>query len=82
MYAEHDLQRMKDMDAYIGISDNPNIAELNGIGKDKIEIYNKYYTKSVHIEERIQNTKWCILRYPTNAMAQMSNMSYEEFEDF
>ena len=82
MYAKHDLQRMKDMDAYIGISANPNTAELNGIDEKNLEIYNKYYTKPVHIKERVQNTKWCILRYPTNAMAQMSNMSYEEFEDF
>lgn len=82
MYAKHDLQRMQDMDAYVGISANPNTAELNGINKSNLEIYNKYYTKSVHIKERVQNTKWCILRYPTNAMAQMNNMSYEEFEDF
>ena len=81
-YAKHDLQRMQDMDAYVGISANPNTAELNGINKSNLEIYNKYYTKSVHIKERVQNTKWCILRYPTNAMAQMNNMSYEEFENF
>lgn len=82
MYAKHDLQRMQDMDAYIGISANPNTAELNGIDKNNLEIYNKYYTHPVHIKERVQNTKWCILRYPTNAMAQISNMSYEDFEDF
>ena len=82
MYAKHDLQRMQDMDAYIGISSNPNTAEFNGIDKNNLEIYNKYYTHPVHIKERVQNTKWCILRYPTNAMAQISNMSYEDFEDF
>ena len=29
MYAKHDLQRMQDMDAYVGISANPNTAEWN-----------------------------------------------------
>lgn len=82
MYAKHDLQRMKDMDAYIGITANPNTAELNGIDKNNLEIYNKYYTKPVHIEERVKNTKWCILRYPTEGLAQSSNMSMEEFEKF
>lgn len=82
MYAKHDLQRMQDMDAYVGISANPNTAEWNGIDENNLQIYNKYYREPVHIKERVQNTKWCILRYPTNAMAQMSNMSYEEFEDF
>lgn len=82
LYAKHDLQRMKDMDAYIGIRASSNTAELNGITKEKIEMYNKYYTLPVHFEERVKNTKWCILRYPNNSMAQMSNMSLEEFEDF
>lgn len=43
---------------------------------------NKYYTLPVHFQERVKNTKWCILRYPNTSMAQMSNMSTEEFEDF
>ena len=82
LYAKHDLQRMKDMDAYIAIRANSNTAELNGISKEKMEVYNKYYTVPVHFEERVKNTKWCILRYPNKSMAQMSNMSTEEFEDF
>ena len=44
MYAKHDLQRMKDMDAYIGVRASTNTAELNGISKEKMEIYNNYYT--------------------------------------
>ena len=81
-YAKHDLQRMKDMDAYIGIRASTNTAELNGISKEKMELYNKYYTLPVHFEERVKHTKWCILRYPNASMAQMSNMNTEEFEDF
>ena len=82
VYEKHDLQRMKDMDAYIGIRASVNTAELNGIPKRKMELYNKYYTLPVHFEERVKNTKWCILRYPNASMAQMSNMNTEEFEDF
>lgn len=82
MYAKHDLIRMEDMDAYIGIRANQNIAELIDVPENKMEMYNKYYTFPVHIKERVENTKWCILRYPNNAMAQMSNMSLERFEDF
>ncbi len=82
IYAKHDLQRMKDMDAYIGIRAITNTAELNGISKENMELYNKYYTLPVHFEERVKRTKWCILRYPNSSMAQMSNMNTEEFEDF
>ncbi len=79
IYAKHDLQRMKDMDAYIGVRASTNTAELNGIPVEKMEIYNKYYTLPVHFEERVKHTKWCILRYPNASMAQMSNMNTEEF---
>lgn len=82
LYAKHDINRMKDMDAYIGITANSNSSELNGISNKKIELYNKYYTVPVHFEQRVKNTKWCILRYPNDSMAQMNNMSTEEFEDF
>lgn len=82
MYAKHDKDRMKDMDAYIGIRATSNIAELNGICKEKLELYNKYYTLPVHFEQRVKHTKWCILRYPNKSMAQMSKMNTEEFEDF
>ena len=82
IYAKTDLQRMKDMDAYIGVRASTNVSELNGISKEKMELYNKYYTLPVHFEERVKHTKWCILRYPNASMAQMSNMNTEEFEDF
>lgn len=82
MYAKHDEARMKDMDAYIGIKATPNTAELNGISQKVMNLYNKYYTVPVHFEERVKHTKWCILRYPNNAMAQMSKMSKDEFEDY
>lgn len=82
IYSKHDLERMKDMDAYIGIRANLNTAELSGIPKEKLELYNKYYTIPVHFEERAKNTKWCVLRYPNYSMAQMSNMNIDDFEDF
>lgn len=82
IYAKHDLQRMKDMDAYIGVRASTNTAELNGISTEKMEMYNKYYTMPVHFEERVKHTRWCILRYPNASMAQMSNMNTENFEDF
>lgn len=82
MYAKQDEARMKDMDVYIGIRATSNISELHGISKEKMELYNKYYTVPVHFEQRVKHTKWCILRYPNSSMAQMSKMNTEEFEDF
>lgn len=82
LYAKHDAKRMKDMDAYIGIRASSNTSELNGVSKEIMEMYNKYYTTQVHFEERVKNTKWCILRYPNDSMAQMAKMNKDEFEDY
>lgn len=81
IYAKHELQRMKEMDAYIGIRASNNTAELVDITNEKMNLYNSFYTLPVHFEERCSK-KWCILRYPNYSMAQMSNMSTEKFEDF
>ena len=82
LYAKHDWNRMKDMEAYIGIRATGNSAELSGVPSEKMEMYNKYYTSQVHFKERVKNTKWCILRYPDKSMAQMSNMNIDDLEDF
>lgn len=82
LYSKFDETRMKEMNAYIGIRATSNTSELSSIDSKIMDMYNKYYTVPVHFEERVKRTKWCILRYPNNSMAQMSKMSLEEFEDF
>ena len=80
-YAKYDLIKMQNVDAYIGIrAANPK--ELDGISKEDMETYNKYYQTPVHFEERVKNTKWCILRYPNDWLAKLAKMSLEEFTDF
>ncbi|MBR3002168.1 MAG: aminopeptidase [Clostridia bacterium] len=80
-YRKYDLVRMQDTDCYIGIrSANPK--DLDGISKESMEIYNRIYQTPVHLEERVKNTRWCILRYPNESMAQMAKMSLEEFTEF
>lgn len=80
-YAKYDLIKMQNVDAYIGIrAANPK--ELDGISKENMEMYNKYYQTPVHFEERVKNTKWCILRYPNEWLATLAKMSLEEFTDF
>ena len=80
-YAKYDLQKMQGADAYIGIR-SADSKDLEGISKESMDIYNKYYQNPVHFEERVQNTKWCILRFPNEAMAKMAGMSLSEFTDF
>lgn len=82
LLADFELARMKEMDAYIGIRAGNNSSELSDVPQDKLELYSKLFVKPVHMEQRVNHTKWVILRYPNNAMAQMAEMSTEAFEEF
>ena len=68
--------------AFISIrgSDNPfDLADVPGKHKDW---HMQHFWKPVHIEQRVKHTKWVVLRYPNNAMAQLAEKSQESFEDF
>lgn len=80
--AKFDCHRMENMHAYIGLRGGENAYETCDVPSDNMRCYNKHYSYHVHHERRVKNTKWVILRYPTQAMSQMSAMSTEAFEDF
>lgn len=80
--ASFELARMKEMDAYIGIRAGENSNELGDVPDDKMKLYSKLFNEPVHSEQRVEHTKWVILRYPNSAMAQMAEMSTEAFENF
>lgn len=82
MMARYDAERMKDMDAYIGIRGGENVSELADVPQEKKSIYMQFYMKPVHGEIRVPHTKWCVLRYPNPSMAQLADTSTEAFEDF
>lgn len=80
--AKYEIQRMKDMDAYIGIRGGLNSSEFSGLSGEQMKIYSSEYSKPLHSDIRVPDTKWVVLRYPTDSMAQSANMSTEDFEDF
>ncbi len=80
--AELHLELMTRADAYIGLRGSDNPFDLADIDIRQIEKQNKLFYKPVHLEERVKRTKWVVLRYPNNAMAQLAQTSQETFEDF
>lgn len=74
--------RMEKMDAYIGIRGGNNSMELSDISDESMQIFSKHYGFPVHHELRVNKTNWVVLRWPTEAMAQLAKMSTEAFEDF
>lgn len=75
-----ELYLMKQMDAYIGIRAAANAAEFSDVPAEKHNLYEKFTAPSLN--ERVDHTKWVILRYPTPSMAQRMNRSQEAFEEF
>lgn len=80
--AKYDSFRMAEMDAYIGIRGGNNSNEFCDVPDKNMRIESEFYSHPVHHEIRVKKTKWVILRYPTEGMAQQANMSTASFEDF
>ncbi|MNI31788.1 Aminopeptidase T [compost metagenome] len=81
-WAEIDLNRMKQMDCYIGIRAGENVNDLSDVPEENMKLYNSLYSHPVHSEQRVKHTKWVVLRYPNASMAQLANTTTEAFEDF
>lgn len=82
LMAEIDAAEMGKMDCYVAIRGTDNVAELSDVPADKMELYNKLYMDPVHHQIRVPKTRWVVLRYPNYAMAQLSGLSTDAFEDF
>ncbi|MEW5796059.1 MAG: aminopeptidase [Candidatus Zixiibacteriota bacterium] len=80
--AELHLELMKRADAYIGLRGSDNPFDLADIPQGQMDLWNSVFYKPVHLEERVKRTRWVVLRYPNNAMAQLAETSQEAFEDF
>jgi aminopeptidase len=80
-WAEFELAQMKQMDAYLGIRAAANVSETADVPGEKQQLYMRNYLKPV-LDQRVNHTKWCIMRYPTASFAQLANTSTVAFEDF
>jgi aminopeptidase len=80
--AENDRALMKEMDCYIGFSSLRNLSAHADVPQERMELYNRVYYEPVHMEQRLNHTRWVVLRFPSPALAQLSDMSEEAFENF
>ncbi len=80
--AKYDGARMAEMDAYIGIRGGENCNETSDVPEKNLQIESEFYSHPVHHELRVKKTKWVVLRYPNQGMAQQAGMSTDAFEDF
>jgi aminopeptidase len=74
------LAQMKKMDAYIALRGGHNSTEMSDVPPEQMKLVARKM-KPV-LDWRVKKTRWCVLRWPTPAMAQSAGMSTEAFEDF
>ncbi len=79
--AKFEVARMREMQAFIGIRGPGNASELGDVPGPQMAAYDRLYSRPIN-DIRIPHTKWCVLRYPTNGLAQLAEMSLEAFTDF
>jgi aminopeptidase len=72
---------MEAVDAYIGVRGSTNPFDLADVDADHTKWFEQAYWDQVHIPVRLKK-KWCVLRYPNPAMAQLAERATEEFADF
>ncbi|MFZ9980330.1 MAG: aminopeptidase, partial [Opitutales bacterium] len=78
--ADHELARMKKMQAYVAVRGSDNIFEGSDIPAAQAKL-NGEMMRPV-LDHRVNKTKWVVLRWPTSSMAQQAKMSTEAFADF
>jgi len=78
--AEIELFQMRRVQAYVGVRGGDNATELADVPHEGVALNARLFVKPVHMEQRVNHTKWVVLRCPTPSMAQLAGMSTEAFE--
>jgi len=81
LLGERDLEFMKQMTCYVAIRGGNNVTELSDVPDDRMKLFQQYWQKPV-LDQRVNHSRWVVLRWPTPSMAQLANMSTEAFENF
>ena len=79
-YSAVQMNLIERMQAYIAIRGSHNITESSDVPTDRMKLVTSKMRPVMN--HRVQKTKWCVLRWPSPSMAQLSNMSTEAFEEF
>ena len=81
-YAEAHLDLMRRAACFLSLRGSDNPFDLQGLPDSQVAIMGRDFMVPVHMEQRLNRTRWCVLRYPNAAMAVMARRNQREFEDF
>ena len=74
-----EMFRMKRVQAYIAIRGSANANETSDVPGDLTAMFSRVMRPV--LDRRVNQTRWCVLRWPTPSMAQAAGMSTEAFEN-
>jgi len=77
---DYELARMKKVACYCAIRGGANSYESADVPSDKQSLYSRVLRPV--LDQRVNKTRWVVLRWPSPSMAQSAGMSTEAFEDF
>ena len=72
---------MREMQCYVRVNGTDNPFDTADIPDDARRWEREHYMQRVHLNLRVPNTKWVVLRYPSDSMAQQARRSREAFAD-
>lgn len=75
-----DMSQMEHTDVWIGLRAYANTRRLTSVDPRKVGRRSKVLRPIQR--ERVENTRWVLTVFPTEALAQEADMSLSEFEDF
>ena len=75
-----ELFRMRRMQAYIALRGTTNANEAADVPSEQTALFARAMRPVLN--QRVNKTRWVVLRWPTSSMAQAAGMSTEAFEDF
>ncbi len=81
-YAAAHMDLMKRADTFLSIRGSDNPFDLQGVSDEQMSLMGKLFMTPVHMQERLNNTRWCVLRYPNAPMAVMAHRNQRDFEKF
>lgn len=73
--SDFEIYRIKKIDSYISIREIENPNDWSNIPKGKLNLFQELYMKPVHYQERMNNTNWLSIHYPTVSKACYANLS-------
>ena len=74
-----ELRRMKKVQVYIAIRGAANTSENSDVPSERMALFSRIMRPVQNY--RVNQTRWCVLRWPTPSMAQAAGMSTEAFEN-